>query len=94
MRSLRADLAAATREARREAKDASRAFRAETTAEAVGSRERLQHADAALTRFRADLRSELRTHVARGGDLSAETVALLNAGMDEVRARVLGSLDD
>jgi DNA-binding PadR family transcriptional regulator len=92
MRSLRADLAAATREARRDAKDAARAFRTEATTEAVGGRERLQHADAALTRFRADLRSDLRTHVARGGQLTDETVALLNAGLDELKARVLGSL--
>lgn len=68
MRSLRADLAAASREEREHA-TATPADDARAR-----SREQLSRADAAITEFRGRVRSELRAHVARGGELSASGV--------------------
>lgn len=68
MRSLRADLAAASREEREQA---------QTTPvddPRVRSREQLSRADAAINEFRGRMRSELRSHVARGGELTASGV--------------------
>ncbi len=55
--------------------------------ERVEVRRRLQEADAALTTFRADLRTDLRRRAA-SGDLSAETLALLLRRLDEVRREI------
>lgn len=92
MRTLRADLAAAAREARTEARDAGRSTKADQSTSGVSSRMQLQAAEAALHEFRDSLRSELRQHVARGNNLSEETVRLLRDGMDELRERVRASL--
>lgn len=96
MRSLRAELAAAAREARTEAKqegrDAERTARDEAAFAGAASRVQLQHAEAAVARFRADVRSELRAHVARGGDLPPAAVEALRTGLDSVRDAVLGAL--
>ncbi|MBN9184906.1 PadR family transcriptional regulator [Microbacterium sp.] len=86
MKSLRADLAAAAREERHDAPRASRDDDPRTL-----SREQLQRADAAVNDFRARVRSDLRTHVARGGALAASVVddlatALDNAAKDITRA--------
>jgi len=68
MRSLRADLAAASREEREQAETAPVDDARSRT------REQLHRADAALTEFRGRVRSELRSHVARGGELAASEV--------------------
>ncbi|MFB3978183.1 PadR family transcriptional regulator [Microbacterium proteolyticum] len=68
MRSLRADLAAASRDEREQA----RSVPADDPR--VRSREQLHRADAALTDFRGRARAELRSHVARGGELAASAV--------------------
>lgn len=73
MRSLRADLAAATRDEREHAQTAS------ANDPRVRSREQLHRADAALTEFRGRVRAELRSHVARGGELAA-------SGVDEIES--------
>ena len=73
MRSLRADLAAASREEREQA-HAAPADDARSR-----SREQLSRADAAINEFRGRVRSELRAHVARGGELAA-------SGVDEIEA--------
>ncbi len=78
MRSLRADLAAASREERAEpappsADDDPR----------IRSREQLHRADALVSEFRARVRSDLRTRVARGGTLTASTVDALEAALDD-----------
>ncbi len=70
MRSLRAELAAAAREARTEAREAGKVFKAEATSVKVESRANLAQADALLTEFRAELRSDLRMHVASAGELA------------------------
>lgn len=84
MRTLRADLAAAARDARTEAREAGRTFRAEVKTEAVSSRMQLQVAEAAIHEFRDSMRSELRQHVARGNELTAETVQTLRTGLDDL----------
>ncbi|GAA3659709.1 PadR family transcriptional regulator [Microbacterium marinilacus] len=83
MRSLRADLAAAATQAPRESP---------TTASddaRVRSREQLQRAEAAIAEFRGRVRGELRTHVARGGELASDVVDALNTSLDDA-ARAIG----
>ncbi|WP_438354582.1 PadR family transcriptional regulator [Microbacterium sp. CJ88] len=77
MRSLRADLAAATREERATPRQAPAGDDPRVT-----SREQLSRADAAVNEFRARVRSDLRTHVARGGVLEASVVDALTAALD------------
>lgn len=88
MRSLRADLAAAARDERTSAKASSPQAGDDPR---TLSREQLHRADAAVNDFRARVRSDLRSHVARGGDLAASVVdelvrALDGAARDVVRA--------
>ncbi|MFG6280823.1 PadR family transcriptional regulator [Microbacterium sp. 5K110] len=73
MRSLRADLAAASRDEREQAKSTPQ------DDPRVRSREQLHRADAAITEFRGRTRSELRAYVARGGELAA-------SGVDEIES--------
>jgi DNA-binding PadR family transcriptional regulator len=83
MKSLRADLAAAAREARDDAKAAGRTIRAESVR--GSSNNHMHEVEIILTRFRHDLRSELRSRAIRG-QLTAETVESLKAQLDVVRA--------
>lgn len=89
MRSLRADLAAASDEAR---------AGTTTTAPPAGddargnSREQLHRADALVNEFRARVRSDLRTHVARGGDLVASVVDDLAVELDRIGREITRSL--
>ena len=87
MRSLRADLAAATAEQR-----------AETTAPSedarTRSREQLQRADAAVNEFRGRVRADLRTHVARGGELSASLVDVIVDDLDRIAREPTRTLAD
>lgn len=92
MRTLRADLAAAARDARSEAREAGRSVRMDATHAGVGSRMQLQQAEAALAEFRATLRSDLRVQVARGAELTSETVTTLRTGLEELRKAVIASL--
>jgi DNA-binding PadR family transcriptional regulator len=78
MRSLRADLAAASRDERAEP-----ATPSTDDDPRVRSREQLHRADALVSEFRARVRSDLRTRVARGGALTASTVDALEAALDE-----------
>jgi DNA-binding PadR family transcriptional regulator len=87
MRSLRADLAAAAREERRGAPQAPREDDPRSA-----SREQLQRADAAINEFRARVRSDLRTHVARGGSLAAAGVDDLATALDTAAREVTRAL--
>jgi len=86
MRSLKADLAAAARDAR----DSSRAHPTATPKETPTppGRLHLQDAEIALTEFRHQVRSDLRSH----GELPRETLELLTTRLGEVRREVLESL--
>jgi DNA-binding PadR family transcriptional regulator len=87
MKSLRADLAAATREEQSAARQAPREDDPRTA-----SREQVHRADAALNEFRAQVRSDLRTHVARGGELAASLVDELMTSLDGVAREITRSL--
>jgi len=84
MKSLRADLASAAREARDETPREPRNTR-------VDSRLQLQDAENLLADFRHQVRTDLRTHMAYK-ELSPETVAILRTGLDELRTAVSASL--
>lgn len=83
MRSLRADLAAAARDERKAAPTAPPADDPRTAA-----REQLARADAALGEFRARVRADLRTHVARGGTLAASVIDDLTGSLDAAAREV------
>ena len=91
MRTLRADLASAAREARDEAKAAGRTMRTEFKESQVDGRMQLQQAEALLNDFRSTLRSELRVQLSRH-TLTDETVATLATGLDDVKRSVLATL--
>lgn len=92
MRTLRADLAAAAREARSEAAGVAReTARNATDDPRVVARLRLHEAEAAVTEFRGDVRDELRSAAASGA-LSAETVAVLTDGLNELRRQLVRHL--
>ncbi|GAA2569181.1 PadR family transcriptional regulator [Microbacterium binotii] len=76
MRSLRADLAAASKADR----DAPTPPREDD--ERSATREQLRRAEAAVTEFRTQVRADMRTHVARGGQLSASAVDAFIEAMD------------
>jgi DNA-binding PadR family transcriptional regulator len=87
MKSLRADLAAATRDERATANQ---------TPPAEGprmvSREQVHRADAAINEFRAQVRTDLRSHVARGGELAASVIDDLAASLDEIARSITRTL--
>ena len=91
MRTLRADLAAAAREARTEARAAGQSTRADHGDAHVQSRVQLQQAEAALTDFRAAIRSDLRMQLSRG-ELKREVVDQLRGGLDELRRSITAAL--
>jgi DNA-binding PadR family transcriptional regulator len=91
MRTLKADLAVAAREARTEAANVAREARAAATEPRVEARVRLHEAEAALTDFRGDVREELRVAAAAGA-LDAETVRQLTDGLDDLRRRLVARL--
>ncbi|MEO5534523.1 MAG: PadR family transcriptional regulator [Pseudolysinimonas sp.] len=89
MRTLRADLAAAAREARSEATTAGRTtIFVDPRSEA---RVRLHEAESAITEFRADIRADLRAEVA-DGHLPYETVRILSDGLRDLRKQIVASL--
>lgn len=88
MRTLKAELAAAAREARSEAREAGRTVRAD--ASEARSRSQLQRAEAAINDFRSELRSELRMTVAQGGAVTDEMVDVLTSGLAALKKSVLG----
>lgn len=87
MKSLRADLAAASREEGANAQKAS-----PTDDPRVKSREQMQRADAAVSEFRARVRSDLRSHVAKGGDLASTLIDELVSELDRVARDVTRAL--
>jgi DNA-binding PadR family transcriptional regulator len=84
MKSMRADFAAAARSPPPE----------EPPVEdpRVAARIQLARAETLLAGFRATIRADLRTHIARGGSLTPELVDALTEDLDGVTSRVRGSL--
>ena len=79
MKSLRADFATAEKDDRAASKSRPRTPGDD---ERIVSREELHRADAVINAFRARIRTDLRTHVARGGVLPASVVSELEDGLD------------
>jgi DNA-binding PadR family transcriptional regulator len=88
MKTLRADLAAAAREARAGANAAGRSIRVQPPRQAGAAR--LHEAEMVLDEFRHQVRTELRSRLA-GGDVPANTVPLLKSKLEEVRAALLAN---
>lgn len=89
MKSLRADLAAASRQERADAP------REEPGVDPrVRSREQLNRADAAVNDFRVRVRSDLRTFVSQGGQLADTLVDDLVEGLDRIARDVTRTLRD
>lgn len=86
MRTLRAELANAAREAKKAASAESPT--AQPSAEATRA---LHEADLAITEFRQQIRLELRSQANRGR-VNAETVSLLRSRLADVRSEVLNEL--
>jgi len=88
MKSLQADLAAAARQ-----EQATASQRTAPVDDArVRTREQLHRADAAINEFRVRVRSDLRTHVARGGELAADTVDAIVNELDRIARDVTRAL--
>ena len=90
MKSLRADLASAAREATQEAKRAGRTSYARSEPR-DDSRFALREAELVLNEFRQQVRADLRSHAARGS-ISDAAVAELRRQLAQVRADVLARL--
>ncbi|WP_138946384.1 PadR family transcriptional regulator [Plantibacter sp. M259] len=90
MKSLRADLASAAREAKQSAKPGpSWTSTAEESADQkVQGRLALHETDVSINEFRQAVRAELREHVARGNALDDDTVSALRADLVAVRDRL------
>lgn len=86
MRTLNADLAAAARDIRQDAPKPPR------TDARTQSRAEVARADAALSDFRAKVRADLRTHVAKGGSLDAAIVDALITTLDAASHEVTRAL--
>ncbi len=87
MKSLRADLAAAARDETASAPSVPRSDDPRSR-----SREQLQRADQAVNDFRAQVRSDLRSYVARGGALAADVIDDLVGKLDDTARQVTRAL--
>ncbi len=87
MKSLRADLAAAAA-AERDAEPEP----AEHTDPRARTREQLHRADVAMTEFRARVRTDLRSHAARGGEITSNVIDDLADAVDAAADRVRRAL--
>ena len=90
MKSLRADLASAAQAERIAARSRPRPPRDDSR---IASREQLQRADALINAFRARIRTDLRTHVAKGGELPSSVVSDLDEALDAATHGVISALD-
>ena len=87
MKSLRADLAAAATAERSGARAAEPGDDPRTR-----SREQLHRAEAIIADFRGRVRGDLRTHVARGGELAASVVDDLATALDNAAREITRAL--
>ncbi|CAN5501736.1 hypothetical protein BH09ACT4_BH09ACT4_08570 [soil metagenome] len=91
MKTLRADLAAAARDARDDAQTNGRTQPADTNDARVQSRNRLHAAESAIADFRTELRTELRMQDSRGG-LDQDVVDLVTSRLRDLRRDVVTAL--
>ncbi|WP_394279331.1 PadR family transcriptional regulator [Microbacterium sp.] len=89
MKSLQADLAAASAQANTAQAQTDRARERPAAADVRGvSREQVRRAEALIADFRTEVRTDIRTHVAKGGELAASVIDELAAVLDEAAAAV------
>lgn len=94
MKSLQADLAAAsaqanTAQAHTDQAHTDQARERPAAADVRGvSREQVRRAEALIADFRTEVRTDIRTHVAKGGELAASVIDELAAVLDEAAAAV------
>ncbi|MCI2956374.1 PadR family transcriptional regulator [Agromyces atrinae] len=91
MRSMRADLASAARDAKRESKREGRRENAGGQPSSGESTRTAHELELVLNEFRQQVRTDLRTQAARG-TLSPDAVAVLKARLAQVRADTLADL--
>lgn len=91
MKSLRADLAAAARDARQDSRSSGRTVQGDPGEARSQSRSNLQDAELLLTEFRHQVRSELREWMAHD-ELAAETITVLRTELAKARTAVSDSL--
>ncbi|WP_404445240.1 PadR family transcriptional regulator [Microbacterium marinum] len=84
MKSLRADLAAASTAPASPPHEAPRAGGDGRS----DAREQVRRAEALIAEFRGDVRTDLRTHVAKGGELAASVIDDLAAALDDAAKAV------
>lgn len=94
MRSLKADLASAARQAKQSASSAPFVSTEppESPDSRTASRVALHDADSVLADFRSAVRSELRAHVGSGGAVTDAVVQQLKNDLDRVRASIRAGL--
>jgi len=90
MRTLRADLASAAREARDESKREGRSVKVDDGTDRVLGRLQLQQAEIIINDFRSQVRSELRNQLVTG-KVTGQTVDLLRVQLDAVRESLRSS---
>ncbi|KJL36618.1 MULTISPECIES: PadR family transcriptional regulator [Microbacterium] len=88
MKSLRADLAAAKADQR---SHTPRSFVTEPD-DRADSREQVRRLDVVVNEFRAQVRADARTHVARGGELAATVVDEVERALDEAARELTRAL--
>lgn len=89
MKSLQADLAAASARASTAQAHTDQARERPAAADVRGeSREQVRRAEALIADFRTEVRTDIRTHVAKGGELAASVIDELAAVLDEAAAAV------
>nr|WP_314844651.1 PadR family transcriptional regulator [uncultured Microbacterium sp.] len=89
MKSLRADLATAEKDGRSASKGRTRT---PLDDERAVTREEMHRADAVVNAFRARIRTDLRTHIAKGGALPASVVTKLEDDLDAAARGILSAL--
>lgn len=92
MKSLRADLAAAARSDQATAESHASTASAAGDAARADAREQLRRAEALVGEFRANVRADLRTHLAHGGTLAASVVDDLSRSLDDALQRLTRSI--
>lgn len=92
MKSLRADLAASAQADRATAKERASSTSHTTDDARAAGREQLRRAESIVNEFRANVRADVRTHLAHGGTLAASVVDDLGRALDEATHALTRSL--
>ncbi len=92
MKSLRADLAAAARSEDSAARERAASTAAAEDAVRASGREQLRRAEGVVAEFRANVRADLRGHLAHGGAVAASVVDDLERALDDAQRALTAAL--